>query len=274
MYIYVILLLILVFLLLKDNKIKSIEEIKSKIDNIDKKIEDVIKKSCVCDIQCVKEENLTKEYIILKNECVNLNENILKTLVANYILQEGKVCGFNLRYVVYKKANMLNKIYAIGINYLLLFQKNNIESYGVIILKKEELEKYIKENTKLKIVPFVSDEEILKCDITKQNINKLKKMYIKSLKYIDFNMIIKTILLIVIGSAVTANLIYSFINLDYTNYMNFVTAIIIYYCYSYILNYIYKPLGRYKMFVKYVFPIYILIFIVITIVEGVIRFKR
>lgn len=264
MYVYVILLLILIFILLKDKKIKSIEEIKEEIDSINEKINDVITNSYICNIQDINDiskiKSLNVEYIILKNKHIKLDN--LNTLVANYISQDYKMCGFNFNYKL--SGNIFKKAYIAGINYLLLFQKNNIESYGAIILKKEEIEKCNK-----KLISFVADEIL----VYEENVDEMKNLYTKSLKYMDLNMIIKSLLLIVIGSMVTANLIYTFISIDYTNYMNFITALVIYYCYAYILNYIYKPVGRYKMFVKYIFPIYILLFILITFLDNVIMVR-
>lgn len=275
-YFNVIVLIIVSFIFVSDRKIKEIEELEKQDSEILKKAEELMLNLQIIDTDMQEKNtvnleeviiNTEKQYTLLKNKWLNLDNELIKTLIANYIISSKKICGFNAVYFnsnENKKVN-LKRIYIDGINYLEIFNKQKLDNYGVVIIDKEHL---IENNEYMKdIVSFVPGKNIkLKIDCSNLSVDSIKKMCLNKLHKSDIKVILKIMFLILAGSTITANLIYSVFNV-LNDVTGFVIAAIIYYCYSYIIRYLYEPIGRKRFAAKYIFPIYFLSYIVVVIYE-------
>lgn len=174
-----------------------------------------------------------------------------------------------MAYIYSGKNWSIKKIYIDIINYLNIFNKQDVETYAVIICEKTEnisFEKQFRENAvsyiSSNITNIIIEEEKIKKD-------KLKKIYLNKLNNANLSLILKILLLIISGSIITTNLIYSV--LYEINIKELILATVIYYCYSYIIRYIYKPLGTRRVVASYIFPIYFLSYIIVSLSTLVTR---
>lgn len=294
-YFSVIVLIIIVFVFMSDRKLKELDVIKKENKDIFKQSEKMKEKTRIIKFNTKNAiyDNLKNniesiaddEYLLFVNEKINLTENDIYMLLANYILEGKRICGINLQYSCdkkeiksknkiknevkrSKKTWSIKNIYVDIINYLNIFNKHELATYGVFICKKEDAfrvndEKHFKQNI-LTYTPQSFTTVILK----KENIQKekLKQMYLDRIKTADKSLVLKILLLIISGSLITTNLIYAIFNVN--NIYNLIIAIVIYYCYSYIIRYIYKPIGKNRLFATYIFPIYFLVYIGVSIYES------
>ena len=279
-YFSVLVLIIVTFVFVLDRSVKEIENIQK--DNI---IEDLLNKTQYVNnnmdvIQMESKDitysNLTNvvktclnEYLLIQNKQVQLNENDKNTLIANYISSNMKPCGFNLLYQYKNKKGSFKGIYIDIINYLNIFNKEELSTYGIIICKKEDLlkgEDFFQNilvcYTPSKLTHVVFPEENIKADT-------LKNIYINRIGKAKLSIIVKILLLIISGSIITTNLIYSILNAN--NIYALIISSVIYYCYSYIIRYIYKPIGKKRMLSTYIFPIYFACYIFITVNAAISR---
>lgn len=275
-YFAVLLLIIIIFTFLKDKKILEIQKLQQDIPDLEEKIDRVLKDIkivCFEDVENKKEidSNGYKHLIILKNG-LNLTRRDKKLLVANYINEKEKVCGFNvcLEYVNRsnikikdKIKNVMNRLKIIAINYMNLFSKHKLNSYGVVIGKREEIIKMLKEEISYKeIISFIPNEQI---SVELENVKLNKEVFWNN--KIDIALILKAFLLILVGTTITTNVVYEIVMLFKTLSLNYtlMTAFALYYCYVYVLNYLYKPIGKYKLLSAYILPIYIAAYVYILI---------
>ena len=272
-YFSVIILIIVTFVFVSDRSVKSITTIQNSCSR-----PNILDEICVInnELESIQFEekdinytNITKnikknkkQYILIKNSKLKLTEYDKKALIANFIVSNMNPCGFNLVYEYANKKWSFKKLYIDIINYLNIFNKEEISTYGVIICKKQDFligEKHLK-NQIISFTPCkftrikISEREI-------ENIN-FKTMYINKISKAKISLIIKILLLIISGSIITTNLIYSILNAN-NNINGLIISSIIYYCYSYIIRYIYKPIGRQRIIATYIFPIYFISYIVI-----------
>lgn len=292
-YLIVAVLLLIVFTFLSDRKIRSIDDVKLQKLDIYDEISIVERKMNIIYFQFnkskkeqVKEllkqlDKYNNENIILQDNRLVLDDHQLKTIIANYILTEEKTCGFNIQYE-YKTSKkqlkrLVNKMYVLGINYIDVFDKQTIFSYGVVIIKREKLlnilyafdmhQKYKVRNLKKKIIV-----SFLPSYLTKYNMNEndkklkitIKQIYIDKITSSNILLVLKTLLLSIAGWGVAANVILAALNINDGIYP-LIIAIVTYYCYTYIFKYIYKTMGKYRVIVSYLFPIYIILYIILTV---------
>ena len=74
---------------------------------------------------------------------------------------------------------------------------------------------------------------------------------------------------IIVGVIVTSNLIYSIYLIDINK---IIISSILYWCYSYVLRYMYSPIGKYKILSKYLLPIFLVLYLffrVLNIVKNI-----
>ena len=274
-YFSVIILVIVTFVFISDRSVKSIDRIKNEkidlditqqINNIKEKL-DVIKVNTEDTnyINILKTtEKSQKEYILLQNSKLELNDSEIDILIANYINCGEIPSGFNLLYVYLDKKWSFKKLYIDIINYLNIFNKKDLSTYGVIICKKDDV--ISNENSlKNKLISY-TPSGATHIKFTKEEIKteKLKRIYINKIKEANLSIIIRILLLIISGSVITTNLIYSILNVN-NNINGLIISGVIYYCYSYIIIYIYKPIGRRRLVATYIFPIYFLSYIIVGI---------
>ncbi len=272
-YFSVIILVIVTFVFISDRNIKSIDKIKNEQTELDilQQIE-IVKENLEIVKVNTKDMNYinilkiiqkySKSYILLQNDDLELNNNKVDILVANYISKGKTPCGFNLLYVYQEKKWSLKNLYIDIINYLNIFNKNDLSTYGVIICKKGDFAQ--KENSlKDKLISYTPNE-IMHIQFGKEKIktDHLKTIYINKIKEANFYIIIRIFLLIISGSIITTNLIYSILNVN-TSINGLIISGVIYYCYSYIIRYIYKPIGTRRILATYIFPVYFIVYIVI-----------
>lgn len=274
-YFSVIVLILVIFTFVSDRNVKSIDKIKNEKQDLDLEKEiNYIKENL--EIIKIESKNMTydnffkttndfkKEYILLQNSRLKLSRENIDTLISNYVINNKKTCGFNLLYSYTKKKWSLKRIYIDIINYLNIFNKTELSTYGVIICKKEELKQ--DEKTFEKNLISYTTSEITNIDFSDEEIktSRLKKIYIKKLSKADISISIKIFLLIISGSIITTNLIYSVFNVN-NNINGLIISAVIYYCYSYIIRYIYRPIGKQRVIATYIFPIYFITYIIVGV---------
>lgn len=280
-YFSVIVLVIVIFIFASDRSVKSIDNIiKEKTDinilqeirNVKEKI-DVIKISTK-DMHYANILKITKKtknkYVLLQNSELELTEKDIDTLIANYIYSNKISCGFNLLYVYCEKKWTFKKLYLDIINYLNIFNKKELSTYGVVICAKEDFSKC--ENKFKKDIVSYTPSQYTHVEFTKDEIKttKLKRIYISKISEANIDIVIKILLLIISGSIITTNLIYSIFNVN-NNINGLIISLVVYYCYSYIIRYIYKPIGKQRVIATYIFPIYFISYIIVGISSLVSR---
>lgn len=276
-YFSVIVLIIIIFIFITDRKAKTIEEIKTGNDNIQNEIDDVKQNLEIIEVSTkdmnydkllknIQSKKLEKEHIIIKNNRIKLNENDIDTLIANYISSKGRICGFNLQYSYNEKRWSIKKIYVDIINYLNIFNKQELSTYAVIICKREDRDKLQEEKSFKENLISYTPTEFTNITLTNEEIKKdnLKKIYTYKLESANISITLKILLLIFSGSIITTNLIYYIFNVN-NNINGLIIAAVIYFCYSYIIRYIYRPIGRRRVFASYIFPLYFIAYIVVSI---------
>ena len=274
-YFSVTVLIIVTFIFISDRSVKNIDRIKKEKGNIDiyTEMENIktkleIRKINTNDMNynnILKQVQASKsEYIILQNDELNLNSSQLDTFIANYIDNNKKTCAFNLLYVYKGKKWSLKKIYIDIINYLNIFNKNDLTTYGLIICTKYD---FLQSEKKFKkSLTSYTPVESTHVEFTREEIKiaNLKRIYIDKLTKANIDIIVRLVLLIISGSVITTNLIYSILNVN-NNINGLIISCVIYYCYSYIIRYIYKPIGKHKIVATYIFPIYFISYIIVSI---------
>lgn len=285
-YFIVFLLLIIIFTFMSDKKVNSIQELESKNENINNEINEVYNNILITKINKKLDNNkelkktykkliaYNKQYVLIKTSGVNLNLESVKTLIANYINVERKACGFmpsyTYKYMNHKTFNDIKQELKIAtINYINIFSKEDLNSYGVIILNKEELENIINDENKSEIITFSPSEQI---EVTWNENNKNNVIEeVKEIYDADFKAVIKSGLLIAVGLTVTANIISA--TYDF-NLNNIIISGIMYWCYMFVLKYMYSPIGKYKVVAKYLFPIFLMCYLVILFIGSITKKRK
>lgn len=282
-YFIVFLLVLIIFTFLSDQKVLQIDEIERKIKHLNKEISRIHNDLLVISIdentkndtstllETIREKinNDNKKYIMLKDSNVKLTAKEIKLIIANYINKEEKMSGFlanyEYQYIENRKfKNMWNELRNMGINYLNIFSKSDIKVHSVIIMKNTEVENVITNSNKL--ITFAPCEElkILPSKINKEEfLRKIEKVYDS-----DIKAILKSILLVIVGVSVTANLIYAVYSLHLGE---LIIAYIMYWCYSYVLKYMYSPIGKYKVLARYLLPLFVVIYLVFQLINSIKR---
>lgn len=274
-YFSIIILVVVTFVFISDRNVKSISEIKkdkistnivNKVNNIKENLDIIqIKTKDMKYINISKSiQKTTKQYILLQNNKLKLNECDVDTLIANYIISDEIPCGFNILYVYKCEKWSLKKIYIDIINYLNIFNKTDVSTYGVIICKKEDFSKDERDFKRglISYIPTEATHVIFDKENTK-TIN-FKSIYAQKIKEANISIIIRILLLIISGSIITTNLIYSILNVN-NNINGLIISAVIYYCYLYIIKYIYKPIGKQRIIATYIFPVYFIIYIIVGV---------
>lgn len=283
-YFSVVILIIATFVFVSDRNVKSIEVIQKETGNTNI-VKDVVEVKENMDIikivtknmdynKLVKiSQNSQNQYILFLNKQLELDSNHIDTIIANYIINKRKINCFNLLYISKDKKWSIKRIYIEIINYLNIFNKNDLSTYGVILCCKDDLRLSEKE-FKEKLISYTITDYI-NINLSNEQIEnkQLRKMYIQRFKNADFSIILKILLLIIASSIITTNLVYSIINIA-SSINRFILSSVIYYCYSYIIKHIYKPIGKHRILATYIFPFYFIayiIFIIYTYCSKVIK---
>lgn len=267
-YVAITFLVLVVFFLLCNKKIMSYEEIIRK-GNFKQEIENVEKSICYINRKTIKnKEDLIKKIKelncnhIIFGDIEELNKTEEKTIIANFVFLNKVTCGFEyeFKYMNHSKniKNLLYKLLAACLNYVEMLSRHNIMDYSILIARKETIEQDIKSNdiTSFTLSPFLS-KKVEKEDL-KEHVVRKHKISIKNL--------VSIILTIMAGTIVTANVVYNVVNIfkGEGNIYDVVACTIIYICYANITVEIYKPMGIFRFIASYLFPLYIVVFIVFT----------
>lgn len=276
-YFSVIILIIVTFVFVSDRNVKSIEDIRKNKNDIDSEIQSIKSNIEIINVSSLEmnynnviylAQNSKEEYVLLKNREIDLKEEDIDIIIANYVSTEKRTCGFNLLYEYNEVKWSLKKLYIDIINYLNIFNKYDLSTYGIIICTKNNLA-LNEQEFKQKLLTY-TPAEFTDIEYNKQEISasKLKRIYINKLTKSNVSIIVKILLLIISGSIITTNLIYSVLNVN-NNISGVIISGVIYYCYSYIIRYIYKPVGKQRIVATYIFPIYFIAYIGVTIYTGI-----
>ena len=276
-YFSVIILIIVTFVFVSDRNVKSIEDIRKNKNDIDSEIQSIKSNIEIINVSSLEmnynnviylAQNSKEEYVLLKNREIDLKEEDIDIIIANYVSTEKRTCGFNLLYEYNEVKWSLKKLYIDIINYLNIFNKYDLSTYGIIICTKNNLA-LNEQEFKQKLLTY-TPAEFTDIEYNKQEISasKLKRIYINKLTKSNVSIIVKILLLIISGSIITTNLIYSVLNVN-NNISGVIISAVIYYCYSYIIRYIYKPVGKQRIVATYIFPIYFIAYIGVTIYTGI-----
>ncbi len=259
-----ILVIVVIFLIQKkqvmryDEKNISEEDLK-KMQYIRNNLECICTKGLLHKEITNKMKNAKSEYILLsKSESVSKNQ--IDIVLYNFILANESPCGFDALFYFEKKSrkikDVLFKFMAACMNYIQMLRKEDIYSHYFVCLKKEEL--YVK---KVNLQSFELSNSLRK-KVTKF---RVKEFVLKRNK-LKFSTILNFAFVILAGTIVTANVIYNLnavISRKASAY-NVLACALIYVCYSNILGKVYSPMGRFRFIASYLFPIYIVLYIIVT----------
>lgn len=266
---------LVLFLFLKDKKFLTKEEIIKRnhrytIDEITKK-EQYIKNNikCLRYTDKLQDSNIKEEYILLYREDVVLTENLKQEIYLNYLIEQEKICAFTGRYIseFNKRDTWKDKIkgyfYSTLLNYISIFDKDNIDNYFIIMLKTKDLKALVNKSIPLKNIKSFDSERI--CINIKYRTKKDRRDIVEKYLYGIRNMSIKTTvrigIFIITASTITFNLLNNIISLE-KNIYKLLVSIFMYYCYSKVVKYIYKSVGRLRYIAPYLFPLYIISYII------------
>lgn len=234
-------------------------------------------------IESVTINNLPKEifakseYILLHKEGTKISKKLEDKLIYNFIYRKEILCLYNGRYSfkTSEKAGRWEKIklyiYSNLLNYINIFDKQSNDSYMAILGKCEDIENY---SSKKKSISYLADGLIARINLEKkEEKKKVITMYIDCIKNLSIGTSLKVGIFLFSTGSVTLNLIRSAFNISSDIYP-FILALSIYYCYTKILQHMYKSIGKIKYLATYLFPIYILIYIIVTINIGIHSLKK
>lgn len=280
----VIVLLAVILQYISERKIESYDniylkvgkELKEKIRIIKKEmlIVDIEDEDTISDVKNKISELGVKEYkyLIVKKGYLTISNRKLNLLIANYINIKERACGFNFKTVYefeknkgVKISHIRDHLYITALNYVSIFNKKNMLAYGITISKlSDDVYGNIKNN---KVISFITNSQMTVCKTegeTKEIIQNIKHYYNRQISSGSMVLIFKILIFVVYSTIITGNLVYSAVNLRAAPF-EFVSALLIYLCYIYIIKYIYKPIGKYKALAKYFFPLYFISYLYISI---------
>lgn len=281
-YFIVFLLVIIIFTFASDKKVISIKTLEGKIENLNEEIETIYNETAVINLKNIKinekkevieyiHNNLKKDekkkHVMLLLQEIEFSDSDIKTLIANYINSGKKACGFmpnyQYKYIGHKKIrNIISELKIVAINYINIFSKSNVNMFGVIILNKNEVSgvNYVANMGNNKEIITYSPCESVKVMCDNANDNLQKDAYESYNWDIDIKVIFKSGMLILAGIIVTANIVSAIYSM---NFLNVIVSIIIYWCYSFVLKYMYTPIGKYKLLARYLFGVVLIIYLII-----------
>jgi len=280
-YVAITFLVLVVFFLLANKKLIPYEEI-IKNNNIRRAVEQVRKNIIYINrdqVETIEEietriSKANSKYVVY-GDIKDLNEKQVNVLIANFVNVNKETCGlgYQFEYVSKEKRvkTLLYKLLAACLNYIEMLSRHDKLNYSLIIAETNKLMQDIKNNN---IVSFTLSPLLTRRVETED----LKEGVLKKHK-ISLRNTISIILTIIAGTAVTANIIYnliSVIRLEGRIY-DIIACTLIYICYANITVEIYKPMGIFRFVASYLFPLYIVVFIIFTsyyyIKELVLRCK-
>lgn len=262
---------LVLFLFIDERKLKTKEQIekrlnKQEIEEYTKKIKDIQNNISVKEVENIEYmedilKNVTSEYVFLLEKELNLSDNIKEQIIYNYILGNQAICFLKGKYSsrkVKKKTflNLKNGILIDILNYINLFYKDKIDNYCIIIGKVSDITKYIKKY-KVKNNRYSCTEEVY---IYLKSSKEVFLKYKESIKNINIKTVVKIGIFIFSTGSITWNFVRSVIMIENDVYL-FLIATAIYYCYTKVVGYMYKTIGKMKYITRYIFPIYLVIYI-------------
>lgn len=267
-YISIAILLLIIFFYSKNKDVYSYQEL---IDEQEVKLKlNLIKKELLIIDDCKELKKLqetvrnsNKQYVIVTN-VGTLEQGHIDTVITNYIKNDERLSTFVVQYFPLKIAsrirNLINNINIACLNYINIMGKKVNFQQDIIIGKSQEflnnsVPDYFKTSSELSI--------IVKGPVRPY----LVRPYLDKRYKLNFNVVISVLLTLFASTIITANLAYNIVVLIYqdSNLYNLVASIAIYFCYSNIHSKIYKSMGKFKIIASYFFPIYVLIYIIITL---------
>lgn len=264
-YLAIFILVIVVIFLIQKKQVARYEEKNISEENL-KKIQYIKSKlDCICTKEMSHEEVANKiesakaEYIFLfKSE--NVTKRQMDLVLYNFVLVDEKPCGFDVLYYFEKTPkrfkNILASLIVACMNYIQMLRKEDIYSHYFVCLKKETI---LERN--IKIQSFELSDKLSK----KVTDFRMKEFALKRNK-LKFSTIFNFAFVILAGTIVTANVIYNLnaVILRNASAYNVLACALIYVCYSNILGKVYSPMGHFRFIASYLFPIYIVLYVVIT----------
>lgn len=204
-------------------------------------------------------ENSKAEYIFL-SKSASVTESQMDLVIYNFVLSDETPCGFDALYYFEKTPkklkNILTNLIVACMNYIQMLRKEDVYSHYFVCLKKEAISE-----RKIKIQSFELSNELCK----KVTNFRVKEFILKRNK-LKLSAILNFAFVILAGTIVTANVVY---NLDAVisksaSAYNVLACALIYVCYSNILGKVYSPMGRFRFIASYLFPLYIVLYVIMT----------
>ncbi len=264
-YLAIFMLVIVVFFLLKKNQLVKYDE--KKLSSKELELMKYIKNNIVyinTNNKTISEiatniQDLDCEYVMLTKRG-RLKPEDENTIIYNFVLNNEKSCGFNVEFYCdnskNKFRNVLNKLIVACVNYIQMLRKEDISTYYYVCLKKSER---LVRNLDVQIFEISPN--------LKERLNEIKlKEYLLKRNKLRFSNILSFFFMILAGAIVTANVLYNLnavIVFDASIY-NVIACALIYVCYANILGKVYSPMGKYRFIASYLFPVYTVVYIVLT----------
>lgn len=267
-YVAITFLVLVVFFLLANKKLIPYEEI-IKNNNLRRDVEQVRKNIIYINREQVEtieeiETRLSKtnfKYVVY-GEINDLNEEQVNVLIANFVNANKKTCGMGYQFEYISKEKriktLIYKLLVACLNYIEMLSRHDKLNYSLIIAETNKLVQDIKSNN---IVSFTLTP-LLARKVEKED---LKESILKK-HQISLRNTISILLTIIAGTVVTANIIYNLINVIHLqgSVYNVIACALIYICYANITVEIYKPMGIFRFVASYLFPLYIVVFVIFT----------
>lgn len=263
---------LVLFLFIDEKKLKTKEQIEKKLNKQEKeeyikKIKDIQSNMAVEKIENIQDidrisNKVSSKYIFAIEDNLNISDDVKEKILYNYLLDNENLCLLKGRYNLEKISkkfflNLKNNILIDILNYINLFYKNNINNYHIIVGKVTDITKYIgKQKVKNNIYSCTEDIYIYLKDS-----KEVFLRYKESIKNINIKTMMKIGIFIFSTGSITWNFIRSCILIQNDIYI-FLIAAAIYYCYSKVVSYMYKTIGRMKHIATYIFPIYVVVYII------------
>ena len=268
-YVAITFLVLVVFFLLSNRKLLTYDEIIQKNINLKEEIEKVKQEIGYINrtnVKNIEELNLSLDKIkfkyVIYGDVNDLDKKQVDIIVANFVKLNLKTCGFGFQYG-YKSwektfKNLLYKLLAACLNYIEMLSRQNKLNYSLIISSKDTIVQDVKRNN---IEPFTLSPLLsrkVENEDLKESILRQRKLSLRN--------IISVMLTILAGTTVTANIIYTLIDIMHFegSIQSVIACILIYVCYANLNIEIYRPMGKFRFIASYLFPIYIVVFIIFT----------
>lgn len=275
--------ILVLFLFIDERKLNTTEQI------LDKYISDkneyvsklnYIKRNIIniqfLDIKQLKQKlnNINKEYVFIFKEGINIEDEVKEKIIGNYLLNEDRIMFIKGKYNINTKKDSFTFKIKKGIlvetlNYINIFNKEDVNSFDIIVGKKINIQKHLSKENKYR-TKYI---DMIDVNITLEDYHDIFYQYKQMFKRINVKSIIKIGIFMLSTGSITWSFIRALVHINQDIYM-FLVATAIYYCYIKVVKRMYLTIKKIKYIAPYVFFVYIIIYISAYLYIIIYRKKR